>query len=102
MKWTLLIAGYSCIFFTSCAGHQPNKPAGIATKTENAPKISFGLYDIAKGPSFFDMFESQTSPTYQRGSESNASLDSSVDTKNEQSLQKKKQQRFRLTNLRRP
>ncbi|MBL8125097.1 MAG: DUF4349 domain-containing protein [Blastocatellia bacterium] len=84
MKWTLLIAGYSCIFFTSCAGHQPNKPAGIATKTENAPKISFGLYDIAKGPSFFDMFESQTSPTYQRGSESNASLDSSVDTKNEQ------------------
>lgn len=84
MRWTLLIAGYSCIFFTNCSGHLPNKPAGIATKTENPPKISFGLYDIAKGPSFFDLFESQTLPIYQRGLESNASLDSSADPKNEQ------------------
>lgn len=83
MKWTLLIAGYSCIFFTNCAGHLPNKPAGIATKTKVSPKISFGIYDIAKGPSFFDMFESQTLPIYQRGLESNASANLSAEPKNE-------------------
>lgn len=69
MRWTLLIAGYSCIFLTSCSGNLPPKPA----KQENPPKISFGIYDIAKSPSFFSLFESQSQPLYQRGVESNQS-----------------------------
>ena len=59
MKWTLLIAGYSCIFLTACTGAELPNRNGVSTRgtsSEDAPKISFGVYDIAKGPSFSDLF----------------------------------------------
>jgi hypothetical protein len=69
MKWTLLIAGYSCIFLSACTATEMPQRNGISTRdsaTEGPPKISFGVYDISKSFSVSDLFAPQQ-PLIDRG-----------------------------------
>jgi hypothetical protein len=73
MKWTLLIAGYSCIFLTACTGAELPVRNGISTRdssSEGSPKISFGVYDISKSFSVGDLF-APPQPLFQRGIDAN-------------------------------
>ena len=82
MKWTLLIAGYSCIFLTACTGAELPNRTGISTRepsSESATKLSFGVYDIAKSPSLADLF-APPQPLYQKGIDANLNAVQSTGT----------------------
>jgi hypothetical protein len=65
MKWTIFIAMCSCVFLTACNNVNPSKSAGIATSEKT--KISFGVYDISRGPSLSDLFSAPREPLLQKG-----------------------------------
>src|SRR5688572_29181369 len=73
MRMTILIAWFAYVLTTGCAGPGPDKSSGISTRNEST-KISFGIYDIAKGPSLFDLFAPPDS-LYQNGISASTTTD---------------------------
>lgn len=66
MRLTILIVCYSCIFFTACSPGASPTTNRLSTSSDKGTKISFGLYDISKGPSLSDLF-APPEPLLQKG-----------------------------------
>lgn len=66
MRLTILIVCYSCVFFAACSPATNPTTNRISTSSDSGTKISFGLYDISKGPSLSDVF-APPAPLLQKG-----------------------------------
>lgn len=55
MRWTILIACYSCVFVAACSPAENRSSTSRSISSDNT-KISFGIYDISSGPSFSQLF----------------------------------------------
>lgn len=96
MRLTILIVCYSCVFITACSPGANRTPERISTTPEKSTKISFGFYDISKGPSLSDLF-SPPAPQLQQGI--SPSQPATAEPKNQESGDVVKNATARSTNV---
>ncbi len=98
MRLTILIVGYSCVFFTACSPGANPTTNRLSTSTDKGPKISFGIYDISKsGPSLSDLF---APPEPQRSQSISPSEPATAEPKNQEPGDVVKNATVRSTNVR--